>query len=53
MRENWVSTYIILYHRGHTYDGYTLFVPQAGANVFLIEMRGDVVQSVAASPSAG
>lgn len=31
-----------LYRRGHTYDGYTLFAPQAGTNVFLIDMRGDV-----------
>jgi hypothetical protein len=32
-----------LYKRGHAYDGYTLFAPQAGTNIFLIDMRGDVV----------
>lgn len=32
-----------LYKRGHAYDGYTLFAPQAGTSIFLIDMRGRVV----------
>jgi hypothetical protein len=31
------------YGRGQAYAGYTLFAPQAGTNVFLIDMRGDGV----------
>jgi hypothetical protein len=31
------------YGRGQAYAGYTLFAPQAGTNVFLIDMRGDIV----------
>ena len=31
------------YKRGQTYDGYTLFAPQSGRNVYLIDMLGNVV----------
>ena len=31
------------YKRGQTWDGYTLFAPQSGRNVYLIDMLGNVV----------
>ena len=34
---------LVSYNRGFAYDGYTLFGPQCGKEIYLIDMLGNVV----------